>query len=370
MSETVDAVVIGAGVVGLAVARALAASGREVVVLERHAAVGTETSSRNSEVVHAGIYYTPGSLKAHLCVRGREQLYRYSESKGVEFRRCGKLIVAVTAEQSAQLETLETTARANGVDDLRWIGTEELRRMEPSLVGAAALLSPSTGIVDSHALMLALQGDIEEAGGYVALHSTVESGRYQGQTVRLTVSGQGETTELEAGLVVNAAGLDAARVAAAVENVPDTDAIPKLHYAKGNYFAYQGRSPFRHLVYPLPEEGGLGIHATLDLAGRLRFGPDVEWSEAVDYTLDPSRAEAFYAAVRRYWPALEDGTLAPAYVGVRPKLSGPGESPADFVVRVAGGGGDATLVHLFGIESPGLTSALALAEHVLERIGG
>ncbi|MBN1237888.1 MAG: NAD(P)/FAD-dependent oxidoreductase [Gammaproteobacteria bacterium] len=370
MSEAIDAVVIGAGVVGLAVGRALARSGREVVVLEKAAAIGTETSSRNSEVVHAGIYYTPGSLKAHLCVRGRELLYRYCDSKGIEFRRCGKLIVAVTSEQCVQLETLETTARANGVHDLRRIEGAELRRMEPELIGAAALLSPSTGILDSHAMMLALQGDLEDAGGHVALHAAVEAGRYAGRTVRLTVSGDGETTDLEAGVVVNAAGLYADRVARAIADVPDGGDVPPLHYAKGNYFTYQGRSPFSHLVYPLPEEGGLGIHATLDLAGRTRFGPDVEWSETVDYTLDATRADAFYAAVRRYWPRLEDGALAPAYVGVRPKLSGPGESPADFRVSRAGEPGGATIVHLFGIESPGLTSALALADHVLERIDG
>jgi L-2-hydroxyglutarate oxidase LhgO len=367
MSETVDAVVIGAGVVGLAIGRALARSGREVIVLEKNTAIGAETSSRNSEVVHAGIYYTPGSLKAHLCVRGREQLYRYCEAKGIGHRRCGKLIVAVSSDQAVQLETLQTTARANGVDDLRWIDEAELKAMEPAVVGSAALLSPSTGIVDSHALMLALQGDLEEAGGYVALRSKFNAGRYDGHAVRLKISSEGELSELDAGIVINAAGLHAASVANALDGLPDRQ-IPRLRYAKGNYFMYQGRSPFNHLVYPLPEEGGLGIHATLDLAGRARFGPDVEWSDAVDYTLDPARADAFYAAIRRYWPELEDGSLAPGYVGVRPKLSGPGESPADFVVEAAGNDA-ARLIHLFGIESPGLTSALAFGDYVLELLG-
>jgi L-2-hydroxyglutarate oxidase LhgO len=367
MSETVDVVVIGAGVVGLAIGRALARSGREVIVLEKNAAIGAETSSRNSEVIHAGIYYTPGSLKAHLCLRGRERLYSFCEAKGIAHRRCGKLIVAVSSEQAVLLETLETTAQANGVEDLRWIDGEELKAMEPAVVGAAALLSPSTGIVDGHALMLALQGDLEEAGGQVALRSEFSHGRYEGNAARLAVSSEGELLELDARLVINAAGLHAARVARAFEGL-ESQRVPQIHYAKGNYFMYQGRSPFNHLVYPLPEEGGLGIHATLDLAGRTRFGPDVEWCNGIDYTLDPARADAFYAAVRRYWPGLEDGTLAPGYVGVRPKLSGPGESPADFVVEAVGDDGG-RVVHLFGIESPGLTSALALGEHVLELIG-
>lgn len=368
MTEAVDAVVIGAGVVGLAIGRALARSGREVIVLERNSAIGAETSSRNSEVVHAGIYYTPGSLKAHLCVRGRELLYRYCDAKGIGHRRCGKLIVAVTDDQAARLETLETTARANGVHDLRWVEHAELRDLEPAVVGSRALLSPSTGIVDSHGLMLALQGDLEEAGGYVALRTEVTSGRYDEHGIRLVISSDDETTELDAGLVVNAAGLYAVKVAQTIDGLAGRD-IPRMHYAKGNYFMYQGRSPFRHLVYPIPEEGGLGIHATLDLAGRTRFGPDVEWCDAADYTLDPGRGDSFYAAIRRYWPQLEDGALAPAYVGVRPKLSGPGESPADFVVDVVAGE-RAKLVNLFGIESPGLTSALAFGEYVLERIDG
>ena len=367
MSEAVDAVVIGAGVVGLAVGRALALEGRDVIVLEKNSAIGAETSSRSSEVIHAGIYYTPGSLKAQLCVRGRDALYRYCAEKGIPHRRCGKLLVAVTKNQTAQLELLRLTAATNGVADLRSVGREELAALEPAVVGAAALLSPSTGIVDSHALMLALQGDLEEAGGHVALRSALVGGRAHGGSVRLRVDAEGDVTELHAKCVVNAGGLHAASVAHSIDALPGT-AIPAMRYAKGNYFMYQGRSPFNHLVYPLPEPGGLGIHATLDLAGRTRFGPDVEWSDEVNYELDESRAGAFYAAVRRYWPDLPEGSLSPGYVGVRPKLSGPGEPPADFLIDVAGQAGGARIVHLFGIESPGLTASLAIAAHVRARL--
>lgn len=363
MSDAVDTVVIGAGVVGLAVARALAQSGREVIVLEKNDAIGMETSSRGSEVIHAGIYYTPGSLKAHLCLRGRDSLYQYCTEKGIGHRRCGKVIIAVSQQQEIQLETLESVAHANGVHDVRRVDAQELRTLEPAVVGTAGLLSPSTGIVDSHGLMVALQGDLEEAGGYVVLRSQVVSGRYDRDAVHLMIESEGEGTELEAKTVINAAGLHSVAVAHAITGMPDAD-IPRMHYAKGNYFTYQGRSPFNHLVYPLPEEGGLGVHATIDLAGRTRFGPDVEWSETIDYTLDTRRADAFYAAVRRYWPGLPDDALSPGHVGVRPKLSGPGESPADFVVKPMGEAGRCRIVHLFGIESPGLTSSLALGEYV------
>ena len=367
MSEAVDAVVIGAGVVGLAVGRALALAGRDVIVLEKNSVIGAETSSRSSEVIHAGIYYTPGSLKAQLCVRGRDALYRYCTEKGIPYRRCGKLLVAVTEDQTAQLELLRLSAATNGVADLRWCNRQELAGLEPAVVGAAALLSPSTGIIDSHALMLALQGDLEQAGGQVALRSALIEGRAHGESIRLRVDAEGDVAELDAKCVVNAGGLHAVRVAHAITGVPGTS-IPSMRYAKGNYFLYQGRSPFHHLVYPLPEPGGLGIHATLDLAGRTRFGPDVEWCDHVDYELDESRAAGFYAAVRRYWPDLADGSLTPGYVGVRPKLSGPGEPPADFMIEVAGEAGGARVVHLFGIESPGLTAALAIAAHVRARL--
>lgn len=367
MSEAIDAIVVGAGVVGLAIGRALARGGLEVIVLEKNQAIGTETSSRSSEVIHAGIYYTPGSLKAHFCVQGRDRLYAYCREKGVEHRRCGKVIVAVSDLQERKLESLDATARANGVTDLRWLDRRALEALEPAVVGSAGLLSPSTGIVDSHALMLALQGDLEEAGGVVALRSRMRGARYEAGDIRVTVETDDETTELMTKTLVNAGGLHATRVALSIENAPDGK-IPETRYAKGNYFIYQGRSPFRHLLYPLPDDGGLGVHATLDLAGRTRFGPDVEWSETVDYTLDPARADAFYEAVRRYWPGLADGALTPGYVGVRPKLVGPGDPPADFMIEALGEPEAARIVHLFGIESPGLTAALAIAEYVRERL--
>ena len=364
MNADIDIVVVGAGVVGLAVARAFALDGRDVIVLEKNAAIGEETSSRSSEVIHAGLYYPPGSLKARLCVRGRDALYRYCAEKGIAHRRCGKIVVAVADEQRTELESLRARAAENGVQDLRWLDAEELASLEPEVEGVAGLLSPSTGIIDSHALMLALLGDIEQAGGQLALRSELVAGELDDSAIRLRIATDGETTELRARCVVNAAGLHAERVARSIAGQHDVQ-VPRLRYAKGNYFAYRGKSPFRHLLYPLPEPGGLGVHATLDLAGRTRFGPDVEWSETIDYSIDPARAARFYAAIRRYWPALPDGSLSPAYVGVRPKLGGPGEPARDFAV-LATRGGSATLVHLLGIESPGLTASLAVAEHVRE----
>jgi L-2-hydroxyglutarate oxidase LhgO len=366
MRPSFDTVVVGAGVIGLAIGRALAIGGREVLVLEKNGAIGEETSSRNSEVIHGGIYYPPGSLKAELCVRGRDALYRYCAEKHIEHRRCGKIIVAVSEEQKPELELLRQTAAANGVGDLRWLDRPELKALEPEVVSAAGLLSPSTGIVDSHALMLALQGDLEHAGGHVALRSKLVGGMVDGKAVRLRVAAGDETAEVDARCVVNAAGLHADRVASSIAS-PSAVPIPRIRYAKGNYFVYQGRSPFEHLLYPLPEPGGLGIHVTLDLAGRTRFGPDVEWSERIDYELDVARAGRFYDAIRRYWPGLPDGSLLPGYVGVRPKLAGPGEPPADFAVAIDRTAAGATIVHLFGIESPGLTAALAIADYVRER---
>jgi len=364
-----DVVVVGAGVVGLAVGRALALSGREVLILERNAAIGEETSSRNSEVIHAGIYYPRGSLKAELCVRGRDALYRYCAEKGIPHRRIGKVIVAVSDEQRAELELLRLTAQANGVEDLEWLDRAGLHALEPEVSGVAALLSPSTGIVDSHALMLALRGDLEQAGGQVAVRSKLRDGRSAGNALALSVETEDGIVELRARTVVNCAGLHSDRVARALPDIASVE-IPTLRYAKGNYFVYDGKSPFRHLVYPLPEPGGLGVHATLDLAGRARFGPDVEWTETIDYSLDASRAERFYAAIRRYWPGLEDGMLSPGYVGIRPKLVGPGEPAADFMIAVGDVPGGGRIAHLFGIESPGLTASLAIAEHVRDRLAG
>ena len=369
--DRVDALVIGAGVVGLAVGRALARQGLETIVLERADAIGTGTSSRNSEVVHAGLYYPAGSLKARLCVRGRQQLYAFCESHGVAHRRCGKLVVATAPEQHPALQTTREKAAANGVE-LRWLGAAEARELEPALHCTAALLSPETGIVDSHGLMLALQGDLEAAGGALALCSPVQGLRCGSDGLVVQVGGDAPM-ELAAGIVVNAAGLWAPSLAAATQGLAAAH-VPRGHHAKGSYFSLAGRAPFSRLIYPVPEQAGLGVHLTLDLAGQARFGPDVEWlapgsPDAIDYRVDPARAEGFYAEIRRYWPDLRDGALQPAYSGVRPKLAGPGSPAADFVVQGPRLHGVDGLVNLFGIESPGLTSCLALADEVLHHLG-
>jgi L-2-hydroxyglutarate oxidase LhgO len=364
--DEVDAAVIGAGVVGLAVARALALAGREVVILEAAEAIGTATSSRNSEVIHAGIYYPPGSLKATLCVRGREMLYAYCASHGVTHRRCGKLIVATRAEQENALRALQAQANANGVADLRWLSASEAMAIEPALRCSAALLSPSTGIVDSHALMLALLGDAEAGGAALALHSPVDGGRVTRDGIELDVGGA-EAMRLRARAVVNSAGLFAPQVAGSLQAFPKT-AVPAGYLCKGNYYALAGRPVFSRLVYPIPEAAGLGVHVTLDLAGQMRFGPDVEWVERIDYRVDPQRADAFYAAIRTYWPGLPDGALMPAYAGIRPKL-GPAGTPAqDFVLQGPRDHDVRGLVNLFGIESPGLTASLAIADRVLDML--
>ena len=362
MAEKVDCVVIGAGVVGLAVARALAMKGRETLVIEAADAIGTGTSSRNSEVIHAGIYYPPGSAKASLCVAGRHLLYSYCAWRGIEHRRCGKLIVAADREQMRALEKIEATARANGVSDLRRLTAAEARAMEPALSCVAALLSPSTGIIDSHGLMLALQRDLEEAGGTVALRAPMIRGECHADGIHLEVGSDGPV-ELAARVVINSAGLGAQQVARSIEGVPP-HTIPSLALAKGNYYVLRGSSPFGHLVYPVPEPGGLGVHLTLDLAGQAKFGPDVEWIEKLDYHVDPARAESFYRVIRRYWPQLPDGALQPGYAGIRPKLSGPGAAAADFLIQGPEAHGLPGLVNLYGIESPGLTAALAIAERV------
>lgn len=368
MTEKVDCVVIGAGVVGLAVARALALRGRETLVLEAESGIGTGMSSRNSEVIHAGIYYPPGSAKAKLCVAGKQLLYTYCEARGVEHRRCGKLIVAADQEQVRALEKIATTARANGVSDLRWLTAAEAGAMEPALSCVAALLSPSTGIIDSHGLMLALQGDFEEAGGTVVVRSPVRRGHCAPGAIHLE-SGVDETIELAARVVVNSAGLNAQEVARRIAGIPQ-DSIPPAHYAKGNYYVLQGKVPFRHLIYPVPEPGGLGVHLTLDLAGQAKFGPDVEWIEKLDYTVDPNRGDRFYRVIRRYWPGLPDGALHPGYAGIRPKLSGRGAPAADFLIQGPQTHGVRGLINLYGIESPGLTAALAIAEEVAAAIAG
>ena len=363
--EKVEAVVVGAGLVGLAIARALALAGREVVILEAEDAIGTHTSSRNSEVIHAGIYYPKGSLKASGCVRGKRLLYEYCESHGVPHRRCGKLIVATNASQEAELEGIRQKAHGNGVTDVRRISKAEAIGMEPLLSCVAALHSPSTGIIDSHALMLAYLGDAEDHGAMLALRSSLER---VSKNFELHVRG---SEPISADILVNSAGLRAPSVARCIDEFPEK-LIPKELYAKGNYYSLSGKSPFSRLVYPVPEPGGLGVHVTLDLAGQARFGPDVEWIERIglenDYAVDLRRADRFYTAIRRYWPGLPDGALAPGYAGIRPKTAGPGEPAADFHVQGPREHGVPGLVNLFGIESPGLTASLALADAVVEEL--
>ena len=355
--EQVDAVVIGAGVVGLAVARAMALAGREVLVLEAADAIGTQTSSRNSEVIHAGIYYPQGSLKARLCVQGKQMLYDYCAARGIGHSRCGKLIVASAESQRDALQTIITRAAANGVDDLVLLSREQARAMEPALECVAAVHSPSTGIVDSHALMLALQGDLEHAGGMVAFNSPLARARVVPGGIELQAE---DGTQLLARSVVNAAGLYAPLLAQHFEGLAPQH-VPPAHFCKGNYFTLAGRSPFSRLIYPVPQAAGLGVHLTLDLGGQAKFGPDVQWVDSPeDLVVDAARGDAFYAEVRKYWPALADGALQPGYAGIRPKINAAHEAARDFMIEGPADHGIDGLVNLFGIESPGLTSCLAI----------
>jgi len=358
--DKIEAVVIGAGVVGLAVARGLALAGREVVILEAEDAIGTHTSSRNSEVIHAGIYYPAGSLKARSCVAGRRLLYEYCAARGVPYRRCGKLIVATDEAQRGELERIRERAHANGVPEVDFVSREQIHAWEPELRCIAALHSPSTGIIDSHALMLAFLGEAEDHGAMLALKSRLEKGIVRNGGIELHVQG---ADPVLARLLVNSAGIRAPSVARLIEGYPEAQA-PREFYAKGNYYSLARRAPFSRLVYPVPEPGGLGVHVTLDLAGQARFGPDVEWVDAIDYRVDPRRAERFYAAIRRYWPGLPDNALAPGYAGIRPKIAGPAEPAPDFMIQGPHEHGVPGLVNLFGIESPGLTASLALADDV------
>ncbi len=367
--DKIDCAVIGAGVIGLAVARKLAAAGREVLILESENAFGTGISARNSEVIHAGIYYAAGSLKARLCVAGRRMLYAYCAERGIGHRRCGKLIVATRDDQLARLDGIAAASRGNGVDDLQFLSRNEARALEPALECTAALLSPSTGIIDSHALMLSLLGDAERDGAVLALNSPVRGGRVDRDGIMLEAGvGAGETAIL-AQSVVNCAGLGAQNIARALRGLAPAS-VPPLHYAKGNYYALAGRAPFSRLIYPVPEAAGLGVHLTLDLGGQARFGPDVEWIDNIDYAVAPERADAFYAEVRRYWPQLADGALLPAYAGIRPKPHVPGAPACDFLVSGPAEHGVPGLVNLYGIESPGLTASLALADHAVASLSG
>jgi L-2-hydroxyglutarate oxidase LhgO len=367
--DKVDCVVVGAGVVGLAVARELALRGREVLVLERHGAIGMETSSRNSEVIHAGLYYPTGSLKARLCVQGRDALYAYCEERAVPYRRCGKLVVATSDSQLPKLAAIHAQAHANGCTEVSWLDRPAAVSLEPSLSCVAALSSPDTGIIDSHAYMLALQGDAENACALFAMDSALVSGKTTGSGIVLQVrAGDGAETELLAGTLVNCGGLWAPRVASSLNGL-DQAHTPQACFAKGNYYSLAAKAPFSRLIYPVPEPGGLGVHLTLDLGGQARFGPDVEWLDEpqgdIDYTVDPRRADSFYREIRAYWPDLADGALQPAYAGVRPKIAPPGAAAADFLFSSHG---NPHYLGLYGIESPGLTASLAIATHAADLI--
>jgi L-2-hydroxyglutarate oxidase LhgO len=362
--ESIECLVVGAGIVGLAVARALARAGREVIVVERESGIGEGVSSRNSEVIHAGIYYPTGLNKTRLCVDGKAMLYAFCQEFGVPHKRCGKLVVAVSEGEVDKLAALKAQAEANGVADLTWLSGKEARALEPALVAERALLSPSTGIIDSHAFMLALSGDAEAHGAMIALETPVIAGRAAERGLIVETGGHAPM-RIAAALVVNAAGLGAQAIARSIAGMP-ADKIPPLHLAKGNYFVLSGRSPFSRLIYPMPTPGGLGVHLTLDLAGQAKFGPDVEWVDAIDYAVDPGRAESFYAAIRTYWPSLPDGALQPGYAGVRPKIERPGGSTTDFLIQTEKDHGVAGLINLFGIESPGLTASLAIADWVAQ----
>lgn len=362
--DRVDCVVVGAGVVGLAVARKLAQAGREVIVLEEAEAIGTVTSARNSEVIHAGIYYRAGSWMARMCVSGKQALYRYCAERGIPHRNCGKLIVATNGGETDKLRSIKAHAEANGVLDMQLLSGDAARALEPALACDAALLSPSTGIIDSHAYMLSLRGEAEAAGAAFAFHTPMIRARAAAGVIEIEAGGEAPMT-LQCGLLVNAAGLAATAVARTIDGMP-VERIPPAYLAKGNYFSCSTKAPFSRLIYPVPEPGGLGVHLTLDMAGQARFGPDVEWVETISYEVDPARAERFYPAIRKYWPSLPDGALMPSYSGIRPKIVPPAVATQDFLMQGPREHGVEGLVNLFGIESPGLTSSLAIADHVAE----
>jgi L-2-hydroxyglutarate oxidase LhgO len=362
--DVVDCLVIGAGVIGLAVARALARAGRELIVVDSESTIGSGVSSRSSEVIHAGIYYPTGLAKTRLCVDGKAMLYEFCREFNVPHRRCGKLLVSVSEAEIDKLAAIKAQAEANGVTDLIWLTGAEARALEPAVAAERALLSPSTGIVDSHALMLALRADAEAHGAMIALKTPVLAGRVVAQGLEIETGGPAPA-RFVARTVVNAAGIGAQAIARSIVGMPP-EKVPSLHLAKGNYFSLSGRSPFSRLIYPMPAAGGLGVHLTLDLAGQARFGPDVEWLETIDYSVDPRRADSFYSAIRTYWPDLPDGALQPAYAGIRPKIARPGGSSTDFLIQTERDHGVRGLVSLFGIESPGLTASLAIAQWIAD----
>lgn len=360
--DRVDCIVVGAGVIGLATARALAKKGHEVVVLETEAEIGSHTSSRNSEVIHAGIYYLPGSLKAILCLEGKKMLYAYCREKAVGHKRIGKLILATSPDEVKTLHQYRARALENGLQDLTWLNADEVSDLEPEIECTSALLSPSTGIIDAHELMICLQADVEASGGAVVCHSSVIGIEVAGEGFIVRVAGDEEYV-VSARLLVNAAGLWAPEVAASISAL-DRDLIPAHYFAKGHYYTLNGKAPFRRLVYPVAGEAGLGIHLTLDMTGQGRFGPDVQWVDTLDYDFDNMRKTEFVTAIRRYYPGLDESRLVEGYAGIRPKLCGPGDRPADFLIQGPEQHEIPGLVNLFGIESPGLTSSLAIADRV------
>ena len=367
MSTDIDCIVVGAGVVGLAIARALALSGREVMVIEAAEGIGTGTSARNSEVIHAGIYYPAGSLKAKLCVEGRKMLYAYCAEKGVAHKRIGKLIVATSQDEIAKLDDILNKARINGVEDMELLSAAQAQALEPALFCTAALHSPSTGIIDSHGLMLAYQGDAENAGAQCVFHTPLLSGEVRREGGFTLQFGGSDAMQLSCNVLINASGLHAPTLARAIRGIPAAS-IPTEYLCKGSYFTLQGKAPFTRLIYPTPHHAGLGVHLTLDLGGQAKFGPDTEWIDTVDYDIDANRCAGFYEAVRTYWPGMPDASLSPGYTGIRPKVSGPHEPAADFMIVGPATHGVPGLVNLFGIESPGLTSSLAIAQETLARL--
>lgn len=363
MTDTLDCIVIGAGVVGLAVAREMAQKGREVLVLEKTDTIGTGVSARNSEVIHAGLYYPQGSLKARLCVAGRAMLYDYLNERGIEYKRCGKLVVATNSIEEKALDGILKKAQINGVDDMVKISQAEALSLEPELLCKSALLSPSTGVFDSHAYMLNLQGDAERCGATFAFLNSVVGGCIENGKIELDILGENGILRLECKTLINAAGLGAQNVALSIKGFP-TKKVPPQYFAKGSYFTLSGKAPFSRMIYPIPGKASLGTHYTCDLGGQGRFGPDIQWVDKINYNVDPARATSFYTAIRQYWPGIADRELSPAYSGIRPKIHAPGEETSDFIIQGTSIHGVNSLVNLFGIESPGLTSSMAISQEV------